>query len=214
MVECSFVLLFLPWILFLLFAQPVQLDEKIGLADTDALCKKVQSDCTFSKGWHPSTSRRSCTDLLPVSSSECSPVCVACWGRKGSLRKKDPARLENWWGKQALLWAPSLTAWFQQASVHHWQSFNTHRQKSSFNDRLLLVSCSTDSLRKSFWPHSHMSLSHLAFSLVRVWALDSLRTNKLHQRTHWSVCANCLMHYLMRFTITLHNLSVYKRYVI
>ena len=145
----------------------VQLDDKLDwTVNTDALCRKGQSRLYFLRRL---ASFNICKKLLQIfyQSVVASALmyAVVCWG--GSLKKKDAARLDKLVRKAGSVVGTeldSLTSVAERRALNKLLSIadNPHhplhgaisRQRSSFSDRLLSLSCSTDRLRKSFLPHA------------------------------------------------------------
>ncbi|KAI3356695.1 hypothetical protein L3Q82_003380 [Scortum barcoo] len=145
----------------------VQLDDKLDwTANTDALCRKGQSRLYFLRRL---ASFNICKKLLQIfyQSVVASALlyAVVCWG--GSLKKKDAARLDKLVRKAGSVVGTeldSLTSVAERRTLNRLLSIIDNpshplhsaisRQRSSFSDRLLSLSCSTDRLRRSFLPHA------------------------------------------------------------
>ncbi|KAI3361742.1 hypothetical protein L3Q82_001955 [Scortum barcoo] len=138
----------------------VQLDDKLDwTANTDALCRKGQSRLYFLRRL---ASFNICKKLLQIfyQSVVASALlyAVVCWG--GSLKKKDAARLDKLVRKAGSVVGTeldSLTSVAERRTLNRLLSIIDNpshplhsaisRQRSSFSDRLLSLSCSTDRLR-------------------------------------------------------------------
>ncbi|KAI3375915.1 hypothetical protein L3Q82_003775 [Scortum barcoo] len=145
----------------------VKLDDKLDwTANTDALCRKGQSRLYFLRRL---ASFNICKKLLQIfyQSVVASALlyAVVCWG--GSLKKKDAARLDKLVRKAGSVVGTeldSLTSVAERRTLNRLLSIIDNpshplhsaisRQRSSFSDRLLSLSCSTDRLRRSFLPHA------------------------------------------------------------
>ncbi|KAI3373002.1 hypothetical protein L3Q82_023449 [Scortum barcoo] len=103
------------------------------------------------------------TDLLPVCGSERPPVRSSVLG---GLKKKEAVRLDKLVRKAGSVVGTeldSLTSVAERRTLNRLLSIIDNpshplhsaisRQRSSFSDRLLSLSCSTDRLRRSFLPH-------------------------------------------------------------
>ncbi|KAI3352050.1 hypothetical protein L3Q82_020867 [Scortum barcoo] len=134
----------------------VQLDDKLDwTANTDALCRKGQSRLYFLRRL---ASFNICKKLLQIfyQSVVASALlyAVVCWG--GSLKKKDAARLDKLVRKAGSVVGTeldSLTSVAERRTLNRLLSIIDNpshplhsaisRQRSSFSDRLLSLSCST-----------------------------------------------------------------------
>uniref|UniRef100_A0A8C4TB68 Reverse transcriptase domain-containing protein n=1 Tax=Erpetoichthys calabaricus TaxID=27687 RepID=A0A8C4TB68_ERPCA len=145
----------------------VQLDDKLDwTANTDALCKKGQSWLYFLRRL---ASFNICNKMLQMfyQTVVASAIfyAVVCWG--GSIKKRDTSRLDKLVRKAGSIvgmMLDSLTSVAERRALSRLLSIIENplhplnriisRQRSSFSDRLLSMSCSTDRLRRSFIPHT------------------------------------------------------------
>lgn len=145
----------------------VQLDDKLDwTANTEALCRKGQSRMYFLRRL---ASFNICKKLLQIfyQSVVASALmyAVVCWG--SSLKKKDAARLDKLVRKAGSVVGTELdilTSVAERRTLNRLLSIIDNpdhplhstitRQRSSFSDRLLSLSCSTDRLKRSFLPHA------------------------------------------------------------
>ena len=145
----------------------VQLGDKLDwTANTDALCRKGNSRLYFLRRL---ASFNICRKLLQTfyQSVVASVLMYAavCWG--GALKKKDAARLEKLVRKAGSVVSTELeciTSVAERRTLNSLLSIidnpdhplhsTISTQRSSFSNRLLSLSCSTDRLRKSFLPHA------------------------------------------------------------
>ncbi|XP_051785267.1 uncharacterized protein LOC127528438 [Erpetoichthys calabaricus] len=143
----------------------VQLDDKLDwTANTDDLCKRGQSRLYFLRRL---ASFNICNKMLQmfyqtVMASALFYV-VVCWG--GSIKKRDASHLDKLVrkaGSTVGMELDSLTSVAERRVLSRLLSIMENplhplnriisRQRSSFSDRLLSPSCSTDRLRRSFLP--------------------------------------------------------------
>lgn len=115
--------------------------------------------CTSLGDWHPSTSAGGFYQSVVASAFM---YTVVCWGGR-SLKKRDIACLDKLVRKAGSVVGAELD---NQTSVtmnwllsiidnpNHSLHSATSRQRSSFSDRLLSLSCSTNRLRKLLLPHT------------------------------------------------------------
>ncbi|KAI3356593.1 hypothetical protein L3Q82_017793, partial [Scortum barcoo] len=137
--------------------QGVQLDDKLDwTANTDALCRKGQSRLYFLRRL---ASFNICKKLLQIfyQSVVASALlyAVVCWGQPQEEGRSAPGQT----GEEG-----SLTSVAERRTLNRLLSITDNpshplhsaisRQRSSFSDRLLSLSCSTDRLRRSFPPHA------------------------------------------------------------
>ncbi|XP_076606376.1 uncharacterized protein LOC143332617 [Chaetodon auriga] len=145
----------------------VQVDDKMNwTANTDALCRRGQSRLYFLRRL---ASFNICIKMLhmfyqTVVASALFYAAV-CWG--GSIKKRDVTRLDKLVRRvgsvvgteiDRLISVAERRALSRLLSIMDNPLHPLHsvifRQRSSFSDRLLSLSCSTDRLRKSFLSHT------------------------------------------------------------
>uniref|UniRef100_A0A8C4T3P3 Reverse transcriptase domain-containing protein n=1 Tax=Erpetoichthys calabaricus TaxID=27687 RepID=A0A8C4T3P3_ERPCA len=145
----------------------VQLDDKLDwTANTDSLCKRGQSRLYFLRRL---VSFNICNKMLQMfyQMAVVSALfyAVVCWG--GSIKKKDASRLDKLVRKAGSIVGTEMDSFTSVAErrvlkrllsimenpMHPLNSVIS-RQKSSFSDRLLSLSCSTDRLRRLFLPQT------------------------------------------------------------
>ncbi|XP_051788716.1 uncharacterized protein LOC127529381 [Erpetoichthys calabaricus] len=145
----------------------VQLDDKLDwTVNTDALCKRGQSRLYCLRRL---ASFNICNKMLQMSYQTVVAsalfYAVVCWG--GSIKKRDASRLDKLVRKAGSIAGTkldSLTSVAERRALSRLLSIMENplhplnriisRQRSSFSDRLLSPSCSTDRLRRSFLHHT------------------------------------------------------------
>ncbi|XP_051789625.1 uncharacterized protein LOC127529603 [Erpetoichthys calabaricus] len=145
----------------------VQLDDKLDWTDnTDSLCKRGQSRLYFLRRL---ASFNICNKMLQMfyQTVVVSALfyAVVCW--RGSIKKRDTSRLDKLVRKAGSIVGmelDSLTSVAERQALSRLLSIMENplhllnsiisRQRSSFSDRLLSPSCSTDRLKRSFLHHT------------------------------------------------------------
>ncbi|XP_051807248.1 uncharacterized protein LOC127534909 [Acanthochromis polyacanthus] len=145
----------------------VQLDDKLDwTANSDALCRKGQSCMYFLRRLAPFNICKKPQQIFYQSEvASALMYAVVCWG--SSLKKKHAARLDKLVRKVGSVVGTeldSLTSEAERQTLNRLLSIidnpshplhsSISRQRSSFSDRLLSLSCSTDRLKRSFLPHA------------------------------------------------------------
>uniref|UniRef100_A0A8C4SCV5 TIR domain-containing protein n=1 Tax=Erpetoichthys calabaricus TaxID=27687 RepID=A0A8C4SCV5_ERPCA len=110
---------------------------------------------------------------------------VVCWG--GSIKKKDASRLDKLVSKAGSIVGmelDSLTSVAERRALSRLLSIMENplhplnsiisRQKSSFSDRLLSLSCSTDRLRRSFLPQTIFFFLFFSRMHLAIWTYGIL----------------------------------------
>ncbi|XP_051278345.1 uncharacterized protein LOC127375945 [Dicentrarchus labrax] len=145
----------------------VHLDDRLDwTANTDALCRRGQSRLYFLRRL---ASFNICKKLLQIFYQTVVASALfytaVCWG--GSIKKKDASRLDKLVRKAGSVLGTELdrlTSVAERRALNRLLSImdnplhplhsTIYRQRSSFSDRLLSLSYSTERLRRSFLPHA------------------------------------------------------------